>query len=306
MRARLRRLGTAAAALLVVVGGASAYVALAPLPHYPVPAIRFQVDVTPERVARGRRLAGFLCVACHLDPETGALTGKRMLDLPIQFGKSWSRNITRHPVNGIGGWTDGEIAYLLRTGVARDGRYTPPWMIKLPNASDEDLRDIIAFLRSADPLVQPRDVDSHDSQPSFLTKLLSRVALGPFPYPAAPVVAPGRADKVERGRYLATSLFQCHGCHSADFKSNDDLRPERSKGFFGGGNPMTDPSGGVVRSANLTPDPDTGIGRWTEEQGSLDQILLRALAESRGTRDPHNWHGSSPSFGFSAPRHASN
>jgi mono/diheme cytochrome c family protein len=81
---------------------------------------------------------------------------------------------------------------------------------------------------------------------------------------------------VERGRYLATALFQCYGCHSADFKSNDDLRPERSKGFFGGGNPMTDPSGGVVRSANLTPDPDTGLGRWTEEQ------FRRALLEGIG------------------------
>jgi hypothetical protein len=25
------------------------------------------------------------------------------------------------------------------------------------------------------------------------------------------------------------------------------------------------PSGGVVRSSNITPDPDTGIGRWPED-----------------------------------------
>src|SRR5678815_2617411 len=38
------------------------------------------------------------------------------------------------------------------SGVAKDGRYTPPWMVKLPLLSDEDLKDVIAFLRSDDPM----------------------------------------------------------------------------------------------------------------------------------------------------------
>jgi mono/diheme cytochrome c family protein len=266
MKRMLRWLGFMLAVLLGLGSVGAAYIALAPLPRHPVPGVEFQVDVTPERVARGKRAAETLCVTCHLDSETGALTRKRMLDLPPQFGESWSRNITGHPVEGIGSWTDGEIAYLLRTGVARDGRYTPPWMIKLPNAADEDLRDIIAFLRSDDPLVQARDVGDQESRPSFLTKVLSRVAFGPFPYPSRPVEAPPPANRVEHGRYLATALYQCHGCHSADFRTVDDLRPERSKGFFGGGNAMTDLSGQIVPTANLTPDAETGIGRWTEEQ----------------------------------------
>ena len=275
MRKRtLARLGMGAiATVAALTGGAVGLVAFAPLPRHSVPRVEFRVDVTPERVARGKRAVGLLCASCHLDPGTGALTGKRIPDLPRQFGESWSRNITGHPVKGIGAWTDGEIAYLLRTGVARDGRYTPPWMIKLPNAADEDLRDIIAFLRSDDPLVAARDADVPESRPSVLTKLLSRVAFGPLPYPAAPIVAPAPSDKLGRGRYLAASLYQCHGCHSADFRAVDDLRPERSKGFFGGGNEMADLSGNVVRTANLTPDAGTGIGLWTEEQ------FRRALVE---------------------------
>jgi mono/diheme cytochrome c family protein len=55
-------------------------------------------------------------------------------------------------------------------------------------------------------------------------------------------------------------------CHSADFKTNDDLHPEKSAGYLGGGNPMPDLSGKIVYTANLTPDPETGIGNWTEEQ----------------------------------------
>jgi mono/diheme cytochrome c family protein len=273
MKTTLRWLRFVLATLLGLGSVGAAYFALAPPPRHPVPRVEFPVDVTPERVARGKRVVETLCVTCHLDSDTGGLTGKQMLDLPPQFGESWSRNITGHPLEGIGAWTDGEIAYLLRTGIARDGRYTPPWMIKLPHVADEDLRDIIAFLRSDDPLVQARDVADQESRPSFLVKVLSRVAFGPFPYPSRPVEAPPPTNRVEHGRYLATALYQCHGCHSADFRTVDDLRPERSKGFFGGGNAMPDHSGQIVRTANLTPDPETGIGTWTEGQ------FRRALVE---------------------------
>ena len=258
--------GVAIGLMAALVAAGAAYIALAPLPHYPVQSVEFAVEVTPERVARGRRTVELLCAACHLDAETGVLTGKRMLDLPGAFGEAWSLNITAHPQKGIGSWTDGELAYLLRTGVARDGRYTPPWMIKTPNLSDEDLRDVIAFLRSDDPLVQAREVDNHASRPSFLTKLLCRVAFKPLPWPESPIEAPPPDDQVAYGRYLATGKWQCFGCHSADFATVDDLEPESSQGYFGGGNPMPDVDGHIVPSANLTPDRETGIGSWTPEE----------------------------------------
>jgi mono/diheme cytochrome c family protein len=253
-------------AALVVIAAVAAYIALAPIPHYPVARVDFPVDVTPERLTRGKRSVEMLCAACHMDSGSGALTGKRMPEAPAKFGESWSRNITAHPVKGIGSWTNGEIAYLLRTGIARDGRYLPPWMVKLPIASDEDLRDIIAFLRSDDPLVQARDVDDHDSRPSFLTKVLCRVAFKPFPYPAQPIVAPAPTERVAYGRYLVTSRLLCFSCHSADFSTNDDLHPEKSAGYLGGGNGMPDVAAKMVYTANLTPDPETGLGRWIEEQ----------------------------------------
>jgi mono/diheme cytochrome c family protein len=262
--------------LVVVIAAAAAYIAASPIPSYPVETIDLEVDVTPERVARGKRTAEMMCAACHLDVGTGALTGKRVADVPTEFGESWSLNITQHPTAGIGSWTDGEIAYLLRTGIARDGRYTPPWMIKLPLISDEDLADVIAFLRSDDPLVQARDAKNRPSHPSFLTKLLCRVAFGPFPYPKGRIGAPPATDKVAFGHYLATARLQCFGCHSADFKAVDEVHPERSKGYFGGGNPMPDLSGAIVPTANLTPDAETGIGKWTEAQ------FRRALVDGIG------------------------
>jgi mono/diheme cytochrome c family protein len=266
MKKVLKWLGFALAVVAAVVAAGAAYIAAAPIPGYTVVKVDFPVEVTPERVARGKRSIEMLCAACHMDSSTGALTGKRMPDLPAQFGEAWSRNITAHPVKGIGSWTNGEIAYLLRTGIARDGRYTPPWMVKLPNASDEDLRDIIAFLRSDDPLVRPTDVDNQDSRPSFFTKVLCRVAFKPFPYPTGEITAPAPSDEVAYGRYLVDAKLLCFGCHSADFATNDDLHPGKSPGYLGGGNAMPDLGGKIVHTANLTPDGETGIGRWTGDE----------------------------------------
>lgn len=251
--------------VVALLAGAALYIHISGFPHYSVEKVSLKVEVTPARVAEGRRIATLLCAACHLDSATGRLTGRRMEDLPPVFGVAFSRNITRHPVKGIGSWTDGEIAYLLRTGIARDGRYTPPWMVKLPRASDEEIASIIAFLRSDDPLVQATEVDNVESRPSFFAKFLSRVAFKPFPYPQQPQTAPPPTDRVAYGRHLALDLVDCYSCHSADFASVDGVHPERSKGFFGGGNTMTDFGGHPIHTANLTPDRQTGIGGWTEE-----------------------------------------
>src|SRR5438445_5497351 len=108
-------------------------------------------------------------------------------------------------------------------------------MVKLPRASDEEIASIIAFLRSDDPLVQASDVDDIPSRPTFFAKFLCRVAFKPFPYPEQPIVAPPITDRVAHGKHLALNLVNCYACHSADFASNDELRPDRSKGFFAGG-----------------------------------------------------------------------
>jgi mono/diheme cytochrome c family protein len=251
--------------LVLVVGGALAYIDRSGIPYYPPGKIDLKVEVTPERVARGGRTVQVLCAGCHLDNDTGTLAGKPIPDVPAQFGAAHSANITRDPETGIGTWTDGELAYLLRTGVRRDGRYTPPWMVKLPNMADEDLNDVIAFLRSDDPLVRPVKAKRPLSQPSLLTKVLSRVVFKPLPYPAAAIPTPDPADKVAHGRYLVQARALCFSCHSADFAKNDELVPERSAGFLGGGNAMPDMNGRIVKTANITPDPETGIGKWSED-----------------------------------------
>jgi mono/diheme cytochrome c family protein len=61
-------------------------------------------------------------------------------------------------------------------------------------------------------------------------------------------------EQIERGRYLAT-LADCTACHT----KKDRGQP------FAGGREIETPFG-MILSANITPDRETGIGNWTEQQ----------------------------------------
>lgn len=251
-------------AVVVLAAGYLAYVQFTGIPTYPHTTPVRHVEVTPERVAAGRILAATLCIGCHVDPATKRLTGKQIADVAPEFGTVYSRNITRSTTHGIGAWSDGELAYFLRTGVRPDGSYAPPYMVKLPHLSDDELDGLIAFLKSDDDLVAPVDVPPKGvSKPSLLVKVLTHVAIKPLPFPAGRIVAPPRSDRVAYGRYLVDSR-DCYGCHSVDFKSTNMLEPEKTPGFFGGGNALIGATGRKLFSANLTPDNATGIGRWSE------------------------------------------
>jgi mono/diheme cytochrome c family protein len=132
--------------------------------------------------------------------------------------------------------------------------------------ADEDLLSIIAFLRSDDPWTEPKDVDDLKWQPTFLAKMLMHVAFRPMQLPSSKIPLPDPARPVAFGKYVVHAIGDCFVCHSADFKTLNALQPEKSGGYFGGGNHMLDAGGLEVNTANLTMDPDTGIGKWTEEQ----------------------------------------
>lgn len=250
---------------MVAAATFAAVVEVRGVPRYTPEEPQLTVVVTKERTLRGQKFVTLLCADCHADPSTGRLTGKPMLDLPPAFGFVASKNITKHPERGIGRWSDGQLAYFLRTGVGPDGTYAPPWMPKLAGLSDEDLASIIAFLRSDDPRVAPSDAVPPVSRPSLLSKALTNTVMKPLPYPRAPIEAPPRTDRVAWGRYLSVA-YDCFTCHSGDLARVDPLVPEKSFGYFGGGAVMRSGDGRDIRTANLTADEATGIGGWTEDQ----------------------------------------
>ena len=264
MRKFLKITGIVLGLLVVLLLIAGAYINFAPLPTYEAKSL--DVEVTPDSasVAEGKRMAQMVCFQCHMN--NGKLTGGIMEEADSPFGLIHVPNITQDKEHGIGQYTDGELAYLFRTGIKRDGSYAPPWMPKFPHLADEEINNIIAYLRSGEEEVQPSDVVHPDDQPSFLAKLLLRVAFKPLPYDGEPISAPPVTDKVAYGRYIATAKVDCFGCHSPDFKTQNAMEPEKTPGFFSGGNKFMTEDNGLVISANLTPDKETGLGEWTEEQ----------------------------------------
>ena len=253
--------------IVVVIGAGAAFISIRGIPSYEVkvPAIP-KVEVTPERVARGEKIASMLCRNCHLNPESGKLTGRELTEAPA-FGKIFSKNITQDKESGIGNWKDAELIYFIRTGInPHTGKYVPPYMVKLIHISDEDMRSIVAYLHSDRPEVQPDKMTHPATDPSFLTKFLCMVAFKPTPFPEKEIPNPDTSNVLEWGKYLTLYQLECYGCHSADFKTDNFVDPEKSVGFFGGGNELTTEEGNKIKTLNLTPDEETGIGNWTEEQ----------------------------------------
>lgn len=265
MKKALKILGILLGVIVLVALGAFVFINSSGIPAYEPGNIDLTVQSTPERIERGHKMVSLLCANCHMNSETGKLSGKHMSDAPPEFGTIYSANITQHPEFGIGTYTDGELIYLLRTGIKRDGKYSPPWMAKLPNMADEDIHAIISFLRSDDPMVAADPTSAPKSIPSFLTKLLCRIAFKPLPYPTEVITLPDTTETIALGRYYTHNL-DCYTCHSADFKTMNMLHPELSEGYMGGGNTMLNLEGKAIQTQNITPDEETGIGKWTEEQ----------------------------------------
>src|SRR5689334_8738875 len=77
----------------------------------------------------------------------------------------------------------------------------------------------------------------------------------PTPLPNPPGVS------AARGRYLAEGVCECFECHSP-MQDNDLVEPTAS--MYEAGDILNRKERHVAR--NLTPDLETGIGRWTDEQ----------------------------------------
>lgn len=222
--------------LVSIIGIALLFLNFKGVPSYEV-AIpenikNLKVEVTPERVARGEKIATVLCNGCHANNDN-RLVGKPILDLPAEFGKAYSLNITQDKKEGIGNWTDGEIMYFLKTGIKRNGKYSPI-MPKLPRMADEDVKSVIAYLHSDRYPVQATKGKQPEQAPSLLLKVLTNTVMKPLEPIKEPINVPDSTNVVEFGKYIANDMIACYACHSKDFSKQDPLHPENSLGFYGG------------------------------------------------------------------------
>jgi hypothetical protein len=229
---------------------------------FPVKEVSFPVRTDEHQLMQGRKLTISICAPCHYDPTTKKLTGKQMFDLPGIAGTVYSRNITKHPEKGIAHYTDGQLAYLIRTGIAKDGSLMS--YMQRPNLADVDLQAIIAFLRSDHDIVAPSDVEPPETKYTAFGQFGVNHFPGPLRYPDHSINKPDvNNDAVAYGRYLVDNL-SCYHCHSKSFLTVNEIQPEKSKGYMAGGNKLQTASGKKIESANLTFD-ETGLMKWNED-----------------------------------------
>ena len=88
------------------------------------------------------------------------------------------------------------------------------------------------------------------------------------PEPAPGRYAPAEQDQVERGRYLV-ELLACGVCHTDGAlagAANMALNLAGSRTGIAYTSPLQVELPGVIYPPNITPDDETGIGRWSDRQ----------------------------------------
>ena len=246
------------ALLIVTVVGGATYVKYA-LPEVALlPGIK--VDVTPERIQRGEYLANHvtLCMDCHSTRDWSKFSGPMLvgtlgkggeyfdekMGMP---GKFYSKNIT--PFN-LKDWSDAEIFKAITSGESKDGEAIFPLMPYLyyGKMDKEDIYDIIAYIRNLSPIDSKVPMRSLDFPMNFI--------INTIPKEAPLTIKPSKSDTIQYGAYL-TNATACMECHTQ--VKQGVIIPELA---FSGGREFIGPNGSSI-SANITPDMETGIGKWS-------------------------------------------
>jgi mono/diheme cytochrome c family protein len=215
-------------------------------------------QTTREQIARGKYVFGAAAgCGCHTVAKQPLNAGGRKYDGP--FGTVYSSNITPDPTTGIGKWTDEQIITATRSGRRPNGeRLIPVHPYTVFNGmAEQDLKDVVAYLRSVPPInraTPAKKISVPMFESVFLPAWLATFAAIESPPKSA------ATSGVARGEYLTRAVSHCGECHTPRTMTMavDNTR-------FLAGNPKgKGPEGSAV--PNITPDRETGLGSWTEEQ----------------------------------------
>ncbi len=267
-------LGLVVLAAVLLFAGVLVYVKSA-LPNVG-PAPEVTVEKTTAQIERGRYLANnvAVCIDCHSSrdwskfsaPPIAGTFGKggEKFDQNMGFpGSYYAKNIT--PA-GIGSWTDGEIFRAITSGVSKDGSALFPIMPHplYGQLNEEDIKSVIAYLRTLEPIENKVPESVSDFPMNFIINTI----------PGKPKFQPipPKTDQLAYGKYLITAAA-CVECHTPKDKGQNIAGME-----FGGGMEFKFPTGEILRSPNITPDPKTGIGNWTRE-AFVNRFKMHATAE---------------------------
>jgi mono/diheme cytochrome c family protein len=260
MKTLLKIVGVLVVVVLVAAAAGIGYLYVA-LPN--VPLTEYRIEPTPERLARGKYLTDHVvgCTTCHTERDWTKFSGPAKPDRigaggePFNLGPAgmlYSKNIT--PA-AIGSWSDAELYRAVTGGVSKDGTPLFPLM-PYPHfgaMAEDDVHAVLAYVRSL-AAIESGNIPARTL--AFPLNLIVRTM------PRAPQhqQRPSPQDRIAYGRYMTRSAL-CADCHTPIDQQGTPL-PGMD---FAGGMEFYE-TGYRVRSANITPDADTGIGTWTEQQ----------------------------------------
>ncbi|HUX85027.1 MAG TPA: cytochrome c [Chitinophagaceae bacterium] len=260
MKKFLKILGYGLLVILLIVVALLGYVNFG-LPH--VAAGNLHIALTPARIARGKYLANHVvgCLVCHSKRDT------RFFGMPIQHGTEGEGGQVFGPEDGfpgtfvaqnitpyhLGNWTDGELLRAIACGENKDGQALFPIMpyTHFGLMDTGDIYSVIAYIRTLTPI----DQDNPASKADFPMSLILHTIPGNPDFHPRPLPS----DSVAYGQYMVNAAL-CALCHTQIVNGKPAVGMD-----FAGGMEFHMPTGGVLTSANITPDLETGIGGWTRE-----------------------------------------
>jgi mono/diheme cytochrome c family protein len=213
-------------------------------------------DQTAAVIKRGEYLATAAdCGACHTAPGGKPFAGGLAISTPL--GTIYSTNITPSAEFGIGRYSEEEFSRALRRGVRRDGANLYPAMPYTSYAkfTDEDGHGLYLYFTQA---VKPVDQRAPPTELPFPMNIRMSMMAWNLLFRDATTFVPDPHQSAEwnRGAYLVQGAAHCSTCHTP---RGFLMQEETTRALSGA-------QVGPWYAPNITPDPISGIGRWTREE----------------------------------------
>lgn len=187
------------------------------------------------------------CMACHREDYSGGVA----IETPI--GNIYSTNISPSKLYGIGNYTEADLKKALQKGRAPNHQLYPAMPYpSYHGMSDEDIKALFAYFQTVPPVEAAPEKTTHLPFPLNIRTLM--LAWNLINVPSTDNRS-GLTATQQRGEYLVNNAEHCGTCHTPR-----NLTQGLNKKKYLSGAPL-----GKWYAPNITPDNDSGIGRWSEQ-----------------------------------------
>ncbi len=201
------------------------------------------------------------CMACHREDYSGGVA----IETPI--GNIYSTNITPSQRYGIGNYTENDFKKALQKGRAPTHQLYPAMPYpSYHGMADADISALFTYFQTVPPVEEAPEKTTKLPFPLNIRTLM--LAWNVINVPSTENRA-GLSQTQQRGEYLVNNLEHCGTCHTPR-----NLTQGLDKKKYLSGAPL-----GKWYAPNITPDNDSGIGRWSE--GDIVTYLRTGMLDKR-------------------------